>query len=184
MPEGPQVATGAPGLWYNPTDQDSIQQKPPLPCSARAIICLCQLGNSSPVLPCLHRPGLFRDSPTRALLWEAGVHPALGPPSGTVTIGAVFPLRLQAFPQIGLTRLEKQKAWLKIWQRECWCSCNTSSINRQQQGNLCFLCHWSFQLFLQEWNFTKVWFILYLIKLSKHKIRHTHTSLGPGAEND
>lgn len=103
MPEGPQVATEAPGLWYNPTDQDRIQQKPPLPCSAGAIICLCQLGNSSPVLPWLHRLGLFRGSPTGALLWEAGVHPALGPPSGTVTIGAVFPLRLQAFP---LNRLD------------------------------------------------------------------------------
>lgn len=41
----------------------------------------------------------FGDGPTGALLWEAGVHPAVGPPSGTVTIEAVFPLRLQAFPK-------------------------------------------------------------------------------------
>lgn len=113
MPEGPQVATQPPGLWYNPTDQDRIQQKVPLPCSTRAIICLCQLGNSSLVLPWLHRPGLFRDSPTRALLWEAGVHPALGPPSGTVTIGAVFPLQLQAFPPNRLDAFAKTEGMIE-----------------------------------------------------------------------
>lgn len=53
------------------------------------------------------------ESPTRALLWEAGVHPALGPPSGTVTIGAVFPLRLQAFPPNRLDAFAKTEGMIE-----------------------------------------------------------------------
>lgn len=42
--------------------------------------CLCQLGNTSLVLPWQCRPGLEWDSPSSALLWEAGVRPASGAP--------------------------------------------------------------------------------------------------------
>lgn len=49
-------------------------------CSAGLRFCLCQLGNTSLVLPWQCRPGLEWDSPSGALLWEAGVRPASGAP--------------------------------------------------------------------------------------------------------
>lgn len=50
------------------------------PCSTGLHFCLCQLGNKSLVLPWQCRPGLEWDSPSSALLWEAGVRPASGAP--------------------------------------------------------------------------------------------------------
>lgn len=49
-------------------------------CSTGLRFCLCQLGNASLVLPWQCRPGLEWDSPSSALLWEAGVRPASGAP--------------------------------------------------------------------------------------------------------
>lgn len=49
-------------------------------CSTGLHFCLCQLGNTSLVLPWQCRSGLEWDSPSSAPLWEAGVRPASGAP--------------------------------------------------------------------------------------------------------
>lgn len=112
--------------------------KGPVTLSTRSSFCLSQLGSTSLVLPWQCRPGLEWGSPSRALLWEAGVHPALGPPSGAMTIEAVFPLLLQAFPKWAW-HIWKTLGMIASMIKECWCSCNTSSINQWKQGNLCFI---------------------------------------------
>lgn len=91
------------GYGIIPLIRIGFNKSPPCPAAPRPSSVCVSWGTPLRSSPWLHRLGLFRGSPTGALLWEAGVHPALGPPSGTVTIGAVFPLRLQAFP---LNRLD------------------------------------------------------------------------------
>lgn len=55
-----------------------------------------------------------------------------------MTIDAVFPLLLQAFPKWAW-HIWKTPGLITSMIKEGWCSCNTSSINQWQQGNVCFL---------------------------------------------
>lgn len=116
------------GLWHNHGCSSGWDPtKAPQAWSTNPSSWLCQLGKKHPWLfpgnACQAREW---DGPSRALLWEAGVHPALGPPSGAMTMGAVFPNLLQVFPT-WVWHIWKTPGMIIRMMKLLWCSWNISN---------------------------------------------------------
>lgn len=104
--------------------QDVAQQRFKVP-EHQPVLLVVSAGKHIPDSPLAMKTRLGVRGRSRGLLWEAGAHPALGPPSGAKTIGAVFPLLLQAFPKHVWNIWKTQDAILSMI-KERWCSRNTS----------------------------------------------------------